>query len=136
VNNDDTPAPVDTSSGRYSISNGVVTDNVTKFQWQQADFNDATWSGAKRLCEQLNLNGSGWRVPNIDELFTLLVDKKEGGSWWIDPTAFPNTSSDWEYWSSTPYYGYHGNPEASALTFVRSNTHVMQGARLRVRCVR
>ncbi|RLA66610.1 MAG: hypothetical protein DRQ78_04045 [Epsilonproteobacteria bacterium] len=63
----------------FSRSNGIVTDNRSNLQWQD-DYSDnnntlktSTWQGAIDYCEALTLNGHlDWRLPNINELQTLV----------------------------------------------------------------
>ena len=49
-----------------------------------------TWDKAKKECESL---GSGWRLPNKDELNTLYQNKDKIGGFAINKPVF--------YWSST-----------------------------------
>ena len=90
---------------------GVVTDTKTKLEWQD-DYsanNDANggnlgiksayWSDALTYCHDLQLDfqeDNRWRLPNINELKSLIVDK-------VAPTIdgeFKNTASS-HYWSAT-----------------------------------
>ena len=88
---------------RFSRTNGIITDSKTNLQWQD-DYSDngggiksTTWADAISYCETLNLDGSNWRLPNLNEL-TSLVDDLE-----TDPAinrAFLHSDSC-SYWSST-----------------------------------
>ncbi len=85
----------------FSRDNGVVTDNRTILQWQD-DYNnesikEVNWTNAITYCETLFLDGGNWRLPNINELTSLVDDTKMNPS--IDNT-FQNTVSN-GYWSST-----------------------------------
>jgi hypothetical protein len=96
------PARADAPAGRYTISGGTVVDTKTKLVWQQTPSTSTyTWSNAKTYCPSLasTLGGSGWRVPTLKELLTL-VDRSRATGPVIDPTAFPATSSVL-YWSAT-----------------------------------
>jgi len=56
------------------------------------------WGSAMGRCEALTLGSyAHWRVPNINELKSIIVDTKAGA--YIDG-AFVNTASS-SYWSST-----------------------------------
>ncbi len=91
----------------FSRANGIVTDNKTHLQWQD-DYSDnggniksTTWTEAVSYCEALSLDGGSWRLPNINELISLLDDTT------FDPAisdAFLNITSSY-YLSSTssPY---------------------------------
>jgi len=111
---------------------GIVTDNKTNLQWQDDAIGSTTsMQGAINTCEALELGGhTDWRLPNINELKSIIVDTKVAPS--IDG-AFQNTTSN-SYWSATTnaantgnawvvnfsngdtsnyykyfYYGYYGN---------------------------
>jgi len=90
-------------AGRYTTASGTVYDTKTKLTWQQAVASVTyTWAGAKAYCAGLNLNGTGWRLPTIKELQTIVDDSQTKPS--IDTTAFPSTPADW-FWSSSPLAG-------------------------------
>ena len=81
-------------------SNGIVTDTSTKLQWQDDAVGSAmSWEAAIAQCEGLELDGTGWRLPNINELKSI-VDKSKYTPAIVD--GFANTRSSY-YWSSTSY---------------------------------
>lgn len=77
---------------------GVVTDNVTSLQWQDDVVPEKIrWQAGIEYCEALSLDGGGWRLPNINELTSIVDDSA------YDPainTIFVNILSG-AYWSST-----------------------------------
>jgi len=91
---------------------GVVTDLTTNLKWQDyygyelnADYEVGGstgvlpyyWKDVNSYCEELSLDGMGWRVPTVEELESI-VDKSQSS-----PTidrAFRFTASGF-YWSST-----------------------------------
>lgn len=78
--------------------NGTVTDMSTGLMWQQ-DSLPYDWEGALAYCENLTLAGySDWRLPNLNELLTLLDHANAGLV--IDVNYFPSTAVT-SYWSST-----------------------------------
>lgn len=90
---------------------GIVTDNSTTLQWQDnysdngGNIMNTSWVNAISYCESLNLDGDGWRLPNLNELNSL-----------IDDTAnYPAISNVFQnifigdYWSSTSYSKLYGN---------------------------
>jgi len=89
--------------GRYTASSGTVLDTKTRLVWQQPFApSSMTWAAAKSYCAGLGatLAGTGWRLPTIKELQTLVdVSVATGPS--IDPTFFPNGGPG-SFWSSTP----------------------------------
>ena len=86
---------------------GIVTDNKTKLVWQDnydnkeddsMTYASLTWSKALLYCHNLTLDGGGWKLPNINELKSIIVDKAAPT---IDE-VFKYTKSS-KYWSSTTY---------------------------------
>ncbi|MEI6791064.1 MAG: DUF1566 domain-containing protein, partial [Myxococcaceae bacterium] len=95
-------------ASRYTVSNGVVTDTLTQIQWEQnASSGTMNWTDAARYCTGRNTGGlTGWHVPNIGELQTLVDFTITAPS--INATFFsamPLAS----FWSSTLDTGYSGN---------------------------
>ena len=96
-------ADANAPAGRYTTSSGTVYDTKTKLTWQQAVAPGTyAWAGAKAYCAGLNLGGTGWRLPTIKELQTIVDDSQTNPS--IDTTAFPSTPAD-VFWSSSPLAG-------------------------------
>ena len=88
-------------------STAIVTDSATGLEWQDdAIGSSTTWQSAIDRCENLTLGGqSDWRLPNINELKTIIDRSK------VNPaiiSAFTQTSSD-GYWSSTTTEDYKDN---------------------------
>ncbi len=84
---------------------GIVTDNTTGLQWQDDAIGASmAWQSAIDTCENLTLGGeSDWRLPNINELKTI-IDRSR-----VKPAiaiAFTQTSSS-DYWSSTTIAYYN-----------------------------
>ncbi len=89
----------------FTKNGDIVTDNVTGLQWQDdAVVSETTWQGAIDRCEALTLGiYSDWRLPNINELISLVDDTRFDPS--IDTSIFDHTISG-GYWSSTSRAGY------------------------------
>jgi hypothetical protein len=88
--------------GRYTTpATGTVYDTVTGLTWQQA-VSSSTYVQAQAVsyCAGLSLNGSGWRLPTIQELLSIMDVTLYNPS--IDPDYFPNTPPD-PFWTSTPF---------------------------------
>ncbi len=90
----------------FSTDGNVVTDDSTSLVWQD-DYSDnggevkeEEWSYAITYCKELDLSGYRWRLPNLNELASLLDDTKHNPS--IDDNVFQYTEEDY-YWSSTTY---------------------------------
>ena len=108
------PAPVYADQG-----NGTVKDNATGLVWQKCSSgqtNDAScsgtattanWTGALSYCNSLSLAGRSWRLPNTNELKSI-VDRSKASGAAIDLTSFPATVSD-KYWSASTYVSTKAN---------------------------
>jgi Protein of unknown function (DUF1566)/Thrombospondin type 3 repeat len=81
---------------------GTTSDTTTGLMWQQATAPDTyTWKQALAYCENIVLgNYNDWRLPNINELQSILDYNRSTPS--IDSIAFPGTVTS-RYWSSTTY---------------------------------
>ena len=85
-------------SGRYTIASGTVYDTQTKLTWQQMiSTSSYTWADAKAYCSALSLNGTGWRLPSINELQTIVYDSTNPA---VDGAVFSMTPSEY-FWSSS-----------------------------------
>jgi len=113
----------------YTDNNdGTVTDKTTNLMWQKCTFgqtgNDCgtgtaliyTWQAALAIAN-VNTNNSytNWRLPNKNELDSLLEDACNAPS--INSAIFPSTVSSIiaEYWSASPYSG--NNTSAWVVNF-------------------
>ena len=113
------------SIGNFFVQDGVATDTKTGLMWLRFSYGQRwengniigdpekiNWYYAMKIPEEFNQKvGCGgftdWRVPNIDELKTL-IDKVKGEKGnYIDADIFPNTNI-W-FWSSSPYAFHSGN---------------------------
>jgi hypothetical protein len=96
-------ADANAPAGRYTTTGGTVYDTKTKLTWQQTVAPVTyTWAGAKTYCAGLNLGGTGWRLPTVKELQTIVDDSRTNPP--IDATAFPSTPAG-TFWSSSPLAG-------------------------------
>jgi hypothetical protein len=84
-------------------STQIVTDSITGLQWQDNSIGSTMpWEEAIAHCKALELDThSDWRLPNINELKTI-IDRSKVSPAIVD--GFTNTSSG-SYWSSSTYEG-------------------------------
>ncbi len=62
----------------------------------------ATWSQAVNHCDSLNFGGyEDWRLPNVRELQSIVDYGRMYPA--VDGGYFPNTSANYEYWTSTTW---------------------------------
>jgi len=91
----------------YTVSTDEVTDNHTCLTWQRGGSGTTpthTREQAIEYCSGLSLGGHSWRLPSLNELASIVDDVPTGDvSPAIDHEAFPNTSPDQKYWSSSGY---------------------------------
>ncbi len=115
---------------------GVATDEKRGLQWQVKYENDKIKRQSHKIaieyCQSLELDGDGWRVPNKNELLSI-VDYSE-----FKPATysiFKSSTINDKYWTSTSY----SNKPTHARFFdfkngVLSNSYKRHTAY--VRCVR
>lgn len=97
-------------------SGTIVLDAITGLQWQSyydtgsadyiANFSaTGTWDSANVYCSTLNLAGfTGWRVPSITELHSILDFSRNPTVSGVDPAYFKvQKGAGYYYWSSTAY---------------------------------
>jgi hypothetical protein len=97
------------------LADGLVSDTLTKLVWQQqASSTGMSWAAAQTFCP------SGFRVPTLKELVSIVDYTVPVPGPAIDQTAFPNAWAS-PFWTSSPsagssdlaYYVYFGNGYAS-----------------------
>jgi hypothetical protein len=122
------------ASAGLSKSGNIVTDSVTKLQWQDDTTGSTmTWRAAIDHCEGLTLDShTDWRLPNLRELTSIVDDTNSVPS--IDTTAFEHTASNY-YWSSTTYAG-HTSDAWNVLFGSGGQYYYGKSSSLYVRCVR
>ena len=102
-----------TQSLQRDSNRGVVIDAQRKLVWQDnINPGNKSWSSAVSYCENLTHDGSSqWRLPNINELMSVIDFSRTTGVYNGTFTYNPSTS-----WSSTyqPNYNYI-SPDAYAI---------------------
>ena len=112
-------------------SNNIVTDNTNGLQWEDNDsIASLNWEAAISYCETLNLDGTGWRLPNFKELNSI-VDRNSYTPPYIH-SKFNHTSDDY-YWSSTTIINFDAWVILFELGMSNSQNKPNTGS---VRCVR
>ena len=100
----DIQAGVKWPSPRFTVNGDCVTDNLTGLMWTK-DANlpggTQTWQEALDFCNNLTLGGySNWRLPNVNELESLVNAGEADDVAWLNSQGFTNMQ-DWSYWFST-----------------------------------
>jgi hypothetical protein len=119
---------------RYDVAlSGIVKDASTGLTWQrEASASRVTWQEAELACGALDLEGRGWRLPNMKELQSLIDESRTAPA--IDPAAFPSTPSE-GFWAATQLAG-----SETAAWFVSFSEGIAYNAvhehPYRFRCVR
>jgi cytochrome c553 len=80
-------------------ADGTVTDAQTSLTWQQQTAPKMPWEAGLNYCENLDLAGRKWRMPNFKELISVADYTRMTPS--IDAEMFPETNTDSFYWTST-----------------------------------
>ena len=80
-------------------STGIVKDNITGLEWQDNVYGvQKNWDEAQTYCNNLSLDGSGWRLPSIEELESIIDFGQKDPS--VTNNVFQNMSGN-GYWSVT-----------------------------------
>jgi len=95
--------PVSSPSSFIDNGDGTVTDTRSGLLWQQAIGGVYDHFTASARCSWLSLAGTGWRLPTIAELESIIDDTRFDPA--IDPVAFPNTLGI-AFWSSSRAPGF------------------------------
>jgi hypothetical protein len=99
---------VDWPDPRFTVSGDCVTDNLTGLMWAKngnLPNGTRTWQGALDFVASMNA-GSGlcgykdWRLPNVNELESLINSGEANPGNWLNSQGFSNVQSIF-YWSST-----------------------------------
>jgi len=133
------------TGGRFVVSADelTVTDTCTGLVWQRNGpgprptcIDDPLCTGveAQAYCTGLTLDGSGWRLPTLTELQSI-VDTTVAIPPTINQTAFPGTPSEW-FWTSSPLDVSFGDALVVDFGDGSSNGYDTGYWVLRVRCVR
>jgi hypothetical protein len=126
-------APSNCSPTRYQVqADGSVHDAATELTWRQKVDPKQPWSDAMTFCPAL---GTGWRLPSLTELQTIVDETKENPP--IDGDAFPNTPGDMSsyFWTSSPQAGPSGFAWYVVFIHGHADTEPVTSA-FWVRCVR
>lgn len=98
-------AAADAPVGRYqAIASGEVLDTQTGLVWQKGYSDLLDFKTAQSHCTGLNLNGHTWRAPSVNELQTL-VDERKTTAPLLDTSVFSESGTDFWRWTSTPVAG-------------------------------
>jgi Protein of unknown function (DUF1566) len=144
----------------YSANGSEVTDSQTGLIWRRCSAGQS-WTGTGCAADSSQTsftheaalvyarNQTGWRLPNVKELRSLLLDSSPSSSFSIDAVAFPNIfDTDLNgigvYWSSTPNVQQSTSAWAVRFLPVRQNnvpdvgsvSSQLRNASLNVRLVR
>ena len=120
-------------TNRFMVQGGgLVVDTLTQLVWQQqASTTTMKWADAQTYCSSA---GSGFRLPTVKELASLIDLTVSSGIAMINKTAFPGTPAT-GFWTSSPSAGSSGYVWYVDFGFGYPSYNVV-GSLIRVRCVR
>ena len=126
-------------AGRYTYpAAGTVLDTKTRLTWQQSiPTSQMSHAASVTYCSGLNLAGTGWRLPTVRELLTLIDYSQTAGGTvpMIDATAFPSTPT-YYFWSATLVAGQDGALAWGVLFTGSGGSSDLVASAHAVRCVR
>jgi hypothetical protein len=110
--------------------NGTVTDHLTGLVWAKSPLSNLrTWANALSYADSLTLGGhDDWRLPNINELESLVNAQEPDQAAWLNTQGFSNVQPNY-YWSSTTltwdsnvaWYAYMADGKIDYANYVKTN---------------
>jgi hypothetical protein len=109
-------AGVEWPSPRFTVSGDCVIDNLTGLMWtKDASLPDDTKTWQEALDYVAGMNSgtysnfgySDWRLPNVNELESLVNANEADTATWLNTQGFTNVQASY-YWFSTTLAGYPG----------------------------
>jgi hypothetical protein len=89
---------------RFTVSGDCVSDNLTGLMWAKNGNRlngTKSWQIALDFANGLSLCGySDWRLPNVNELESLVNYDQSNSATWLNTQGFTNVQSE-HYWSSS-----------------------------------
>ena len=111
----------------------VVTDSKTGLMWQKEYVAGKTWQEALKYCEDLTYAGySDWRLPNENELHSLVNYEKSGSPY----SDFPDMPSSSFWSSSTRVYSAAASAWLGNFYHASGDSSTLKSSTSHVRCVR
>ena len=109
----------------------VVTDSKTGLMWQK-EYVSKTWQRALKYCEDLTYAGySDWRLPNKNELASIINYEKSGAPY----SYFPDMPDE-AFRSSSTHVGYVGRTDGAWDFYFNAMNFSSKTNSINVRCVR
>lgn len=105
-------------AGKFTTAPDTVVDTQTQLTWQRSVGNTkVTWKQAFDACDALDLDGkTDWRLPELQEVYSLIDFSKAGLNPYIDAAVFPDTP--WGvYWSNTSGPGWGSAKNRYTVSF-------------------
>jgi hypothetical protein len=105
---------------RFTAASNVVADNLTGLIWPEdggtptvascTGGGNKTWQGALDYVACLNasnyLGYNDWRLPDVNELESMVNDGQSNVATWLNTQGFKNVQANF-YWSSSTYVNYN-----------------------------
>lgn len=123
----------DAPEGQYIAVDGTVEDTKTRLVWQQSVGSQRTWEEAKDYCATLSLAGSGWRLPGLKELLTLVDPTRSMPA--IDMAFFPGAPPGF-FWTASRHAGGPEQIHCVSFEYGGSYSKHATNTKAHVRCVR
>jgi len=101
---------------RFTVSGSCVTDSLTGLMWSKdgnLPVGSKTWQQSLDYVASINSGGglcgyTDWRLPNVNELLSLVNFGQSNTATWLNTQGFLNVQAGY-YWSSSAYAGATNN---------------------------
>jgi len=84
----------------FSLDNDIIKDSETKLEWQK-EVKDLEWQNAISYCENLQLDGMGWRLPSKKDIISIINVGNDNSD--LNMLFFNQKiiKKEFDYWTST-----------------------------------
>jgi hypothetical protein len=107
---------------------GIIIDTHTGLEWFAGSDKDTTWDEANNWVKSLSIDGSGWRMPERNEVKSLYIKANgepntsclfQDTSWFVWTSETESSLVNSYAWGFSFYSGYELRPLCSSSDYAR-----------------